>query len=254
MIVASTVIDKAYRRFDRVRSEVIAAVASDAVLARFNDLAYGGVDAYTPQSDSFREYLFAWEECIVREVFPKPPARVLIGGAGGGREALALARMGYEVISFDPSKALITSLAARAPANLIAMEGAYEGMDALFPEGCQFDAAIAGWGSFSHLRNERTRIETLRSFARLTNGPILTSFFAVKQGASPRLRRLRRLLPRRSDRDPQDAFGVAVGFYHPVDEDEIRLLAKQAALGVVRMNFSERDTNCPHVVLERRSE
>jgi hypothetical protein len=251
LIVASTAVDKAYRRFDRVRSELIAAVASDAVLDHYNDLAYGGTDAYRPETDSFREYLFPWEESVVRTFFPEPPARLLIGGAGGGREPLALAQLGYEIVAFDPSETLVSSLAARAPAPVTVRAGAYEEMGALFPEGERFDAAIVGWGSFSHLRNEQARIETLRSFSRLTSGPILVSFLAVKGGASPRLQRLRRLLPRRADRDPEDVFAVTIGFYHPVDEGEVRSLAKQAGLEILHLSFDERDTNWPHVVFRR---
>jgi 2-polyprenyl-3-methyl-5-hydroxy-6-metoxy-1,4-benzoquinol methylase len=251
LIVASTVIDKLYRRFDRLRSELIASVASDAVLDHYNDLAYGGTDSYRPETGSFREYLFPWEEAVVRELFPNPPARLLIGGAGGGREPLALAQMGYEIVAFDPSETLVASLGGRAPANVIVLGGAYENMGALFPEGERFDAAIVGWGSFSHLRNEKARIETLQSFSRLTGGPILVSFLAVKGGASPGLQRLRRLLPRRSDRDPQDVFAVTIGFYHPVDEGEVRALATQAGLDIVHLSFDERDTNWPHVVFRR---
>src|SRR5947207_3909412 len=43
---------------------------------------------------------------------------------------------------------------------------------------CPFDAAILGWSSYSHLRSQQLRIQALRSFARVTEGPILVSFFA----------------------------------------------------------------------------
>jgi len=235
-----------------MRSELVAAVASEAVLDRYNDLAYGGTETYRPETDSFRQYLFPWEEEVVRNRFPKPPARILVGGAGGGREPLALAELGYEIVAFDPSETLVTSLTARAPGNVTVLGGAYEEMDALFAEGRRFDAAIVGWGSFSHLRSEKARVATLRSFARLTDGPILVSFLAVKGATSPRLQRMRRLLPRRAERDPQDIFAVTIGFYHPVDEGEVRGLAEQAELEVVHLSFDERDTNWPHVVLRRR--
>jgi 2-polyprenyl-3-methyl-5-hydroxy-6-metoxy-1,4-benzoquinol methylase len=253
LIRASTVVDNGYRRFDRVRSELVAALASDAVLDRFNEIAYGQTQAYLPDAADFRAYLFPWEEAVVREQFPQPPARILVGGAGGGREPLALADMGYEVVAFDPAEPLISALTRRAPANVVALEGAYEDMNTLFAEGETFDAAIVGWGSFSHLRDEPSRVETLRSFGRLTEGPILVSFLALKAGAvAPRLARLRRVLPRRPDRDAQDIFAVSIGFYHPVDEQEVRRLAKAAGLEVIHLSFDTRDTNWPHVVLRRR--
>jgi hypothetical protein len=44
-------------------------------------------------------------------------------------------------------------------------------------------------------------------------------------------------------------FAVTIGFYHPVDEEEVRALANESGLEVVHLSFDERDTNWPHVVL-----
>src|SRR5262249_35221340 len=139
---------------------------------------------------TFRRYMFPWEEKIVATYFPPPPARVLIGGAGGGREVLALAEMGYEVVAFEPSAALAAAMADRVTKELNARvyRASYEDMPRLFParpkEPCgsleaepEFDAAILGWGSYSHLRTDEQRIRTLSSFARHVRGPILVSFY-----------------------------------------------------------------------------
>jgi SAM-dependent methyltransferase len=253
LIRASTLIDNGYRRFDRLRSELVAALASDAVLDRFNEIAYGATQAYRPDTEEFRAYLFPWEETVIRDHFPEPPARILVGGAGGGREPLALAELGYEIVAFDPAEPLIDAFARQAPSNVSALRGAYADMDTLFSSSETFDAAIVGWGSFSHLRDEQSRIETLASFARLTGGPILVSFLALKAGGIPRrLARIRRLLPRRPNRDDEDIFAVSIGFYHPVDEKEVRRLAGAAGLEITHLSFDSRDTNWPHVVLRRR--
>jgi SAM-dependent methyltransferase len=249
-IWATTAIDRAFRRFDRLRSELVAATASDSVLDRFNDLAYGRTNTYRPDTGSFRAYLFPWEEQIVQERFPPPPARILVGGAGGGREALALARLGYEVVAFDPSEWLVRALASRP--GVTVFRGRYEELGEMFGTDESFDAVVLGWGSFSHLRSERDRVETLRAAGQLTAGPILVSFLAVKGAASAALSRLRRLLPRRRERDPGDVFAVTIGFYHPVDEAEVRALAQAAGLEVEHASFDERDTNWPHVVLRAR--
>ena len=106
--------DWLYRSADRARSELVAALASDEVLDRFNDIAYAGSRSYRPDASSFRAYLFPWEEEAIQRFFPKPPAHVLVGGAGGGREALALVERGYRVTAFEPSAGLVDALAARA--------------------------------------------------------------------------------------------------------------------------------------------
>jgi hypothetical protein len=61
LILATRAIDKAYRLFNKIRSEFVLAVASGAVLERFNDLSYGKTNDYDPASPAFRKYLFPWE-------------------------------------------------------------------------------------------------------------------------------------------------------------------------------------------------
>ena len=53
------------------------------------------------------------KRCFER-YFPPPPAHILVGGAGGGREAFALLERGYRVTAFEPSEALAASMAAAA--------------------------------------------------------------------------------------------------------------------------------------------
>lgn len=248
LLRASAGVDRAYRWFDRFRSEVVAALASDATLDRHNAVAYGSV-RYRPTSGAFRRDLFPFEESALERFFPPPPARVLVGGAGGGREALALADRGYEVVAFDPVESLVHELAAVASFEV--KQGSYADMDRLFPDRDTFDAALVGWGSFSHLRTREARVSTLRSFRGVTSGPILVSFLAVRSPASGSVARLRRLLPRRAGRDPGDVFAMSIGLYHPVDEEEVGELAAEADLRVLHLSFDTRETSWPHAVLQR---
>ena len=257
-IMATRVIDRAYEgvtRFyqivHRLRSELISALASDALLEELNDLSYDR-DAYRPNA-SGGERLFPWEEAVVRDHFPAQPGRILVGGAGGGREAFALADMGYAVVAFEPSRPLVEAMAAHAPpgARVDVRRGGYEEMAALFgsEQPGSFDAAILGWGSFSHLRNDRTRIATLSAFRRLTNGPILLSFDVPDTAISPRLAWLRRLLPQRGDRDPGARLDIGGGLFHGLGADEMRSLARQADLEIATLFFPGYGTP-PYAVLE----
>ena len=252
LLILSGGVDRAYRGFDRLRSELVAALASDDVLDRFNDLAYGGAPRYRPESARFREYLFPFEEKVVTEFFPKPPARLLLGGAGGGREALALARRGYEIVAFEPAQLLVDQLAgAAADLPIDVRRGSYGDLAHLFAPSERFDATVFGWGSFSHLRTDEARREALAEYARLTDGPILVSFLALKTEPTPRLSRFRRIVPRRAGRHPTDVFAMTIGLYHPVEEEEIRDLARGAGLRVLHLNFDTRETSWPHAVLQR---
>jgi hypothetical protein len=261
LILATRFIDKSYRVIDRARSALVLALASDAVLVRFNSLAFGGDETYQPSSSMFRGYLFPWEENAVTAYFPQPPARVLIGGAGGGREVLALAEMGYEVVAFEPSAVLTAAMAVRVAKglNTRVYRASYEDMPWLFParpgEPCgsleaepDFDAAILGWGSYSHLRTEEQRIRTLSSFAHHVRGPILVSFYQFasnKMASKARTERVRRLLKI----EPGDRFSVYIGFTHDVSAGELTTVAERSGLSIVHLNEDSRDTNWPHAVL-----
>src|SRR5688500_15622114 len=51
--------------------------------------------------------LWPLEERALQRFFPPPPARVLIPGAGTGREVLALHRLGFRVTAFEPPAAMV---------------------------------------------------------------------------------------------------------------------------------------------------
>jgi hypothetical protein len=263
---ATRAIDWLYRAAERARSELVAGLASDEVLDRFNNIAYASARSYRPDTSSFRAYLFPWEEEAIRRFFPQPPGHVLVGGAGGGREALALTEHGYRVSAFEPSAGLAEALAARAQHidGLAVYRARYEDLPQL--EGVAgrtgtdlealppIDAAIAGWGSFSHLRTEELRIAALEALARATPGPIVVSFLGLyddERRSASFLGGLWHALPRREGRSPADAFSVYIGFYHRTNEAEIEGLAAAAGLEIVYRSFDTRDTNWPHVVVRR---
>ncbi len=262
LIQATRLVDKLYWNFDRARSALVLACASDAVLARFNSVAYGGIDPFHPESPAFRRYLFAWEEEVVATYFPPPPARLLIGGAGGGREALTLAERGYEVVAFEPSARLAAAMARqiREGMNLRAYRADYEDLPRLFPAEPEkpggnlevesnFDAAILGWCSYSHLRTQEQRIRTLSSFARCVRGAILVSFIRFVEEEAPPTetwrKRVRELLKIRTG----DRFSTDFGFTHDECAKELTAEADQSGLTIVHLEANRRAISWPYAVL-----
>src|SRR5215210_627639 len=134
-ILATRSLDRGYRLMDRLRSELVLAFASDETLDRFNDLAYSHSTEYDPGSSAYRASLFPWEESVIERFFPQPPARVLIGGAGSGREAFALLELGYEVVAFEPSVGLLRSMTdrVRTDTGLRAYRAGFEDLPSLAP-------------------------------------------------------------------------------------------------------------------------
>jgi len=175
---------------------------------------------------------------------------VLIGGVGGGREALALAQRGYQVVAFDPARALISTLERalgdRRP-SIEVLVGRYEDLPVLQPpdgrspaadlrQRPRFDAAVLGWASFSHIRSDAGRIDALRGMGALTAGPIFLSYFSpMDERVSSALR--------------QGSFALRVGFFRQLSEEEIRRLIAEAGLEVVLL---QHDLGWPCAVLRRR--
>jgi hypothetical protein len=261
LILGTRIIDKSYAAVDRARSTLILALASDAVLARFNDLAYARDVTYDPGSPAFRSGLFPWEEQVITTYFPSAPARLLIGGAGGGREVLALAQKGYEVIAFEPCAQLATAMACRLAerSNIKIYRACYEDLPWLFPTlsdqpattlevEARFEAAVLGWASYSHLRTEAQRIRTLSLFARYVHGPILVSFFPPRGEAlekEERTGRLEKLLKR--FRRQSDGFSVYFGFTHNVSAAELEGTANRSGLKIIHIDAGGA-TVMPHAV------
>jgi hypothetical protein len=88
LVRSTRVIDRGYRLFDRLRSKIVLGCASDAFYDVYNDLTYTAEESYQPESKGFRLSLFPFEERAISRHFPSPPGTVLVGAAGGGREAL----------------------------------------------------------------------------------------------------------------------------------------------------------------------
>src|SRR5262245_21966636 len=113
MVLATSLVDRGYQLFDRLRSRVVlmCAADSDEFYDIYNALAYDHQDIYRAGAKAFRSTLFPFEERVISRHFPEPPGTVLVGAAGGGREALALASLGYDVVAFEPASGLAGSLA-----------------------------------------------------------------------------------------------------------------------------------------------
>ncbi len=261
-IRASVVVDHAFSLFSAARSALVLGFASDDVLDTYGGIAYGATGSYRPDSPDFESNLFPFEEQVITRFFPPAPARVLIGGAGGGREALALAKRGDEVVAFDPSAPLIAGLAANVPGGLAitAYHASYEDLPHLgsvLPTGSavdltalpRFDAAILGWGSFSHLLSEDDQVAAVRAFA----GPVLVSFRSdphTGADAGTRLARLRRRLPGRNKLAGRH-FNMQIGYYQSFSPMQLDTIFTRADLRIETIDTADSSGFWGHAVVSR---
>lgn len=152
---------------------------------------YARQPTYLRGGAAFDGGLFRWEE----EAFAHPSwprsGKVLIAGAGGGRELRVLADRGYSVRSFEPLGAFASACAkvcAGYP-GATCIEGLYADLVEAAEKGsgrlgslldeAPFDAILLGWGSLAHV-TEPERVEAVLGAARILgpHAPLFTSFYA----------------------------------------------------------------------------
>jgi hypothetical protein len=138
---------------------------------------------YTPA-----EGLRAWEQSWFAAYLPPAPARILIAGAGSGREVAPLLASGYSVDAFDAVPRYAADCAAIAGIGLARCTD-FDGFERelLQPEASDgagfaaapYDAVILGWCSLDHvlLHADRERL-VQAACAAAPSGPILASFHA----------------------------------------------------------------------------
>ena len=117
LLYASRRLDRLFELCLRAREEWVLQMADDGFLEKYGEFAYERAASYRSQSEAWRGGLFKEEERAISACFPKPPAHLLVGAAGGGREAVSLAAMGYRVTAFEPAAELALSLQNRVLAD-----------------------------------------------------------------------------------------------------------------------------------------
>jgi hypothetical protein len=171
---------------------------------------------------------------------------------------------GFDVTAFEPSEVLAQSMADRAAQTGTAVEvllGRYEDMPHLRRHGSQqvadlrdgprFCAAMLGWSSFSHIRHRQTRIDTLKRFAEVTDGPVVASFF-LRPGSQRKPRHpIGRLATRLGLRSDGDSFTPHIGFFHSSSSEELTTEVADAGLELVATSFNDSDGYWPWVAVAR---
>jgi len=141
--------------------------------------------SFRPDSD--HDGLYEWEQQWFERRLPAPPASILIGAAGAGREASALRKLGYHVHAFEPSASAFLLCQIKFGSEFVD-QASYKDLVATVLRGkstrlrlaseATFDAVLLGWGSFGHVLQSADRLELLRACDHIApHGPILLSLF-----------------------------------------------------------------------------
>ena len=259
-------VDRCFHLFVRLREELVLGFIGDRVLQAYAALVYGRAKSYDPGTRAFREDLFDQEREAIIQCFPQPPARLLLGGAGGGREAFCLADMGYSITAFEVSPPLVTAFRRQVETRQLPItvyQGSYQDLcqegarpDGMLPDRTRlgtFDGVILGWGSFSHLQREE-RLRLLRVAADLANGgPVLVSYLFRRAGKQRRTKGIRGLFNRIGEkrrramgRSVNDRFYPGIGFIHQFCQNEFDELVAEAGLTIRFHTLSGEEKDADH--------
>ncbi|MHB8094432.1 MAG: class I SAM-dependent methyltransferase [Candidatus Aminicenantales bacterium] len=127
--------------------------------------------------------LNADEEAMWENVRPKE-GRVLVLGVGGGREAIALAKRGFQVTGIDFIPGMVDNALANARMRGVKIEGLVQDINALDVPARSFDIVWITSGLYSLVPTRRRRIALLNkiSAALRGDGYCICGFFRSGEG------------------------------------------------------------------------
>ncbi len=168
--------------------------------------------------------LWPWEEAaFARHI--APASRILVAGAGGGREMIWLARMGHDVVGFDASEDLVEACRVNLAQAGVSARVEWVPAGQVPMPSRTFDAVIVGRGVYHHIARRARRIAFLTALsahlkpdAPLLLGEFLTRDDAPAKGASG--------IVERGD-------FVASAFFHHFTQVEIERELGEAGLSLV---------------------
>src|SRR5882724_5286372 len=195
-----------------------------AELNHVNERSYAADRSHTDEIYN-RSGLDAWERAAMAQYFGSCRS-FLVGGAGGGREVIALCRQDLRADGFECNPSLV-QLAQR----LLRDEGLNARILACAADEVPtdlgvYEAGIVGFGVYMHLVGRGNRVRFLKEFARhlAPGAPLLASFATRGEGRQDRyVAAIARAIQRLRGVEEEVQIGDALGqrFTHQFTEREI---------------------------------
>lgn len=168
--------------------------------------AYTGASGF--ESEEFNLYagLWPWEAEAIRKFFVDC-RNILVAGAGGGREVIALSKLGFNVTAFDFSDDL-TNACRRNTEKAGVTAPVFDAPPDRLPDGLDvYDGIVLGRGFYHHIPGRKRRTAFLRGCrAHLKpNAPLFLSDFFTRPPQSRGFRRIQSIanIVRRFRRHPE---------------------------------------------------
>lgn len=139
---------------------------------------YASTAKYT-DSGYNRSGLWTWEREMITRYFGRCRC-LLIVGAGGGREVLALTRLGFEARGLECNRKLVEAANRLLAAEKLPPTVQYAPPNTCPSGGTSYDGLVVGWGAYMLIQGRAQRIALLRSMHAQAppDAPVLISFFS----------------------------------------------------------------------------
>lgn len=214
-------------------------VMSEKSLDYSDELYYNRNKKYT--DDKYNETgLFVWEKVAIEKYFTNTK-NILLIAAGGGREALALIKMGFEVDSYECNTALIEYGNVLLHRNKIEKKIKYLQKNSVPNEIKKYDGIIIGWGAYSLIRGNKKRLSFLASLYPFLHErtPLMISFLFTgekrrKEKIIKNVSDFFRIFSKKGKTEPGDR--LVPDFVHYFTEEEIKNELIQSKFRVIGYN------------------
>ncbi len=214
---------------------------------------YAPLDTYLPGGSRFEGGLFDWEEQALEDPSMPRSGRILVGACGAGRELFALQKRGFFVMGFDPCQPFVQAAQSHLDASKAqVVRASYDDfVKALQSRSGEFferlkqapfDAVFFGWGSFSHVLPQASRLELLRACKSLAPKACLLLSFSMDLSPNPTksgkgrardsLRKLFQAMGAQGISEDGDHFYPEGGFLANLRKEELYALAFEAGYRV----------------------
>jgi SAM-dependent methyltransferase len=155
---------------------------------------YMGTSGFEAEPFNVHQGLWPWEADASQRHF-KDCKRVLVAGAGGGREVIALARLGHQVTAFDFSRSLTAACSSnleKAGCSAVVLDAPPDGLPADLGI---HDAVLIGRGFYHHIPGRMRRVAFLQSCRACVavGAPVILSDFFTRSAGSRFHRRTRQI-------------------------------------------------------------
>jgi len=243
-------ITKTYHFTNSVMTGLWLGVMGEKSMDYSDELHYHRNSKYTDDNYNLSG-LFKWEKVAIEKYFSDVKDILLIG-AGGGRETIALSKMGFEINSYECNKALVdygnTFLQKQGIKNTIE----YLPRDTVPAEARKYDGIIIGWGAYSHIRGKDNRLSFLEKLQPFLNkkAPLMISFLLTGERTRQdkivkRVADFFRIFSKQGKTDLGD--GLMLEFVHYFTEEEIKNELSEAGYSII--GFNSVDYGCIIVTL-----